>query len=164
MRKGSAFTLSSRLRDTFPTWGPSKAPGLVEPSSTLAYSMHTNAWIYLSEDEPEVNGRRVSYQNAASSFQQLIDKKVYQAVDTLYICFAETVLLSDQSCGIQLLPPTTPHPDGLTNSDYLKFIRPRPPRPCGAARSPFPPFSYTTPLPLLQSETPGPRIRPRGRC
>lgn len=85
-----------------------------------------NAWILLAEDEPS----GTSYDSANSCYQRLITHNVYRSVDVLFVCFVNTVPTSSSSVPagdgssytLQIDPAPTPHPDGLTNEDYLRFV------------------------------------------
>lgn len=84
-----------------------------------------NAWIYLNEDEPEVNGKRLLYTDPGSSYQRLIDKNIYQSVDILFLCFA--VITPAQDGYFTLAMGNSDHPSGTnpptyTNQDYMNFI------------------------------------------
>ena len=84
-----------------------------------------NAWIFLNEDEPKVNGKRLLYTDPGSSYQRLIDKNVYQAVDILFLCFA--VITPTQNGSFTLAMGNGDHPSGAnpptyTNQDYMNFI------------------------------------------
>jgi hypothetical protein len=46
-----------------------------------------NAWILLNEDEPP----NTNYKSANSCYQTLLQNNIYQSIDTLYMCFVETV-------------------------------------------------------------------------
>jgi len=87
-----------------------------------------NAWIFLNEDEPVVDGHRLGYKDPGSSYQDLITNNVYQAVDILYLCFVTTT-----PTGLKTVPAgngnsytirmgDASHPDGLTNQDYMNYI------------------------------------------
>ena len=84
-----------------------------------------NAWIFLNEDEPEENGKRLLYTDPGSSYQRLIDKNVYQAVDILFLCFA--IITPTQNGSFTLAMGNGDHPSGAnpptyTNQDYMDFI------------------------------------------
>ena len=90
-----------------------------------------NAWIFLNEDEPVVDGQPVGYDDPQSCYQRLITENVYQAVDILYICFATTVPTSSSTIPtgngdfytLQMGAATDPmHPGGLTNQDYMDYV------------------------------------------
>lgn len=89
-----------------------------------------NAWIFLNEDEPVVNGQPVPYSDPSSCFQTLITNNVYQSVDFLYMCFAVTLPTSSttvptgngDSYTIEIGTVNPPHPGGLTNQDYMNNI------------------------------------------
>lgn len=74
-----------------------------------------NAWIYLNEDEPP----NTNYNSSNSCYQSLIKYKVYNSVTFLGIAFFEVISTSNGST-IQI--GSSPHPDGLTNQDYLNFV------------------------------------------
>jgi len=87
-----------------------------------------NAWIFLNEDEPTVNGSPVGYNNPVSSYQRLINNNIYQSVDLLFLCFAVTVPTSETTIPTgngsfyTLQMGEGSHPDGLTNQDYMQLI------------------------------------------
>ncbi len=93
-----------------------------------------NAWIFLNEDEPVVDGQKVPYTNPASSYQRLINKRIYASVDMLYLCFAVTVPTSastipvgdGSSYTLQMgqgsHPEGAPPPPQYSNQDYMNFI------------------------------------------
>jgi hypothetical protein len=90
-----------------------------------------NAWIFLNEDEPVVNGQPVGYDDPQSCYQRLITDNVYRAVDILFICFATTVPTSSSTVPtgngdfytLQMGAATDPtHPGGLTNQDYMDYV------------------------------------------
>jgi Glycosyl hydrolases family 18 len=88
------------------------------------------AWIYLNEDQPLVNGQPVGYDDPRSSYQRLITKNIYQAVDLLSLCFATTVPTSSSTIPTGNGDFYTPqmeavdplHPGGLTNQDYMNYV------------------------------------------
>lgn len=113
-------------------------------TSTLLPKM-CNAWIYLNEDEPKnTAGVPVIYDDPTSSFQRLITENIYQHVDILFICFAETVPTSSNTIPpgdgssytiqmgqgdhptppppCQVPPPPPPIPIRYTNQNYLDFV------------------------------------------
>ncbi len=83
-----------------------------------------NAWIFLNEDEPS----KTNYNSATSCFQTLIKNNVYQAVDILYLCFAETVPTSaatvpaGNGSSYTIRMGASPHPNGLTNQNYMDYV------------------------------------------
>jgi hypothetical protein len=87
-------------------------------------SKSVNAWILPSEDEPS----GTSYQSPNSSYQSLITYGVYNYLDMVNICFADTLPTSGATVPtgdgstytIQLTAAT--HPDGYTNQDYMNWI------------------------------------------
>lgn len=88
-----------------------------------------NAWIFLNEDEPKINGVAVGYNDPRSSYQRLIKDNIYQSVDMLNICFAVTVPTSEttvpQGNGDYYtleMGSCDSHPDGLTNQDYMDYV------------------------------------------
>lgn len=87
-----------------------------------------NAWIFLNEDEPTINGNPVGYTDPQSSYQRLINQNIYQSVDILFLCFAVTVPTSDATIPAgngsfyTLQMGESSHPDGLTNQDYMNKI------------------------------------------
>lgn len=89
-----------------------------------------NAWIFLNEDEPVVDGQPVGYDDPQSDYQRLITQNVYQAVDVLFICFAVTVPTSSSTVPegngdfytLQMGAVDPPHPGGLTNQDYMDYV------------------------------------------
>lgn len=88
-----------------------------------------NAWIFLNEDEPtDASGNPVGYNDPSSSYQRMITHKIYAAVDMLCICFAEAVPTSPMTVpsgtgdSYTLQIGASPHPDGLTNQDYLTYV------------------------------------------
>lgn len=89
-----------------------------------------NAWIFLNEDEPVVNGQPVGYDDPQSCYQRLITQNVYQSVDILFICFATTVPTSSSTVPtgngdfytLQMGAVDPPHPGGLTNQDYMDYV------------------------------------------
>jgi hypothetical protein len=89
-----------------------------------------NAWIFLNEDEPVVDGQPVGYDDRRSAYQRLITENVYQAVDILFICFATTVPTSSSTVPegngdfytLQMGAVDPPHPGGLTNQDYMDYV------------------------------------------
>jgi hypothetical protein len=89
-----------------------------------------NAWIFLNEDEPVVNGQPVGYNDPLSCYQTLIQNNVYQAVDILNLSFVTTLPTSastiptgdGSSYTIEMGAISPPHPGGLTNQDYMNNI------------------------------------------
>lgn len=89
-----------------------------------------NAWIFLNEDEPVINGQPVAYDNPLSCYQTLIENDVYQAVDILNLSFVTTLPTSSttvptgdgSSYTIEIGAVNPPHPGGLTNQDYMNNI------------------------------------------
>ena len=90
-----------------------------------------NAWIFLNEDEPVVDGQPVGYDDPQSCYQRLITQNVYRAVDILFICFATTVPTSSSTIPtgngdfytLQMGAASDPmHPGGLTNQDYMDYV------------------------------------------
>ncbi|WP_340199409.1 glycoside hydrolase family 18 protein [Ascidiimonas sp. W6] len=87
-----------------------------------------NAWIFLNEDEPMVNGKRLGYNDPGSSYQRMIKENVYQSVDILYLCFATTTPTGKNTIPVgngtsyTLRMGDGGHPGGLTNQDYMNFI------------------------------------------
>lgn len=87
-------------------------------------SKSVNAWILPSEDDPS----GTSYQSPNSSYQSLITYGVYNYLDMVNICFADTLPTSGTTVPtgdgstytIQLTAAT--HPDGYTNQDYMNWI------------------------------------------
>src|SRR5216684_2076838 len=87
-------------------------------------SKSVNAWIFLGEDEP----KGTSYKSPNSSYQSLIAYGVYNYLDMVNICFANTVPTSattvptgnGSTYTIQLRTAT--HPDGYTNQDYMNWL------------------------------------------
>lgn len=88
-----------------------------------------NAWIMLSEDDPE----GTNYNSPTSAFQRLISKGLYQANDIINLCFVDIVPTSKDTipCGdgssytLFLDKVTHPaDPDGSvpTNQDYMEWI------------------------------------------
>ncbi len=83
-----------------------------------------NSWIFLNEDEPKGS----DYNSPHSSYQMLIKKNVYRAVDILYICFVtikktsiNTVPVGDGS-SYTIEMGESSHPNDLTNQDYMDYI------------------------------------------
>lgn len=87
-----------------------------------------NAWIFLNEDEPMQNGKRLGYHDPGSSYQRLIKENVYQSVDILNLCFATTTPTGKNTIPLgngtsyTLRMGDGSHPGGLTNQDYMNFI------------------------------------------
>jgi hypothetical protein len=87
-------------------------------------SKSVNAWIFLAEDEPS----GTSYKSPTSSYQSLITYGVYNYLDMVNICFANTVPTSattvpagdGSTYTIEL--QTATHPDGYTNQDYMDWL------------------------------------------
>lgn len=83
-----------------------------------------NAWIYLDEDEPKGS----SYGTPGSSWQRLLQEDVYGAVDTLLVCFMNTVPTGPATVPVgdgssyTLTTTQKTHPDGSTNLDYLQYV------------------------------------------
>ena len=83
-----------------------------------------NAWILPSEDDPA----GTNYQSAASSFQNLITYGVYNYLDMVNICFANTVPTSSttvptgngSSHTVEL--QAADHSGGITNDQYMQWI------------------------------------------
>ena len=87
--------------------------------STPAKSV--NAWIFLGEDEPS----GTSYKSPNSSYQSLITYGVYNYLNMVNICFANTVpipipLGTPPSYTIALQSAT--HPAPYTNQDYMNMM------------------------------------------
>jgi hypothetical protein len=86
--------------------------------------MSVNAWLFLNEDEPANSG----YSSGDSCFQRLIGKRVYDAVDTLFIAFVNVVPTSPttipvgDSSTFTLANGDVSHPGGLNNADYMAYI------------------------------------------
>jgi hypothetical protein len=82
-----------------------------------------NAWIFM-DDHPD----GTNYNSPTSSYQRLIARNIYQAVDILSICFLTTVPTSaktvPQGNGSSYTLSTGPatHPGGLTDQDYMLSI------------------------------------------
>lgn len=83
----------------------------------MASQKLVNAWIFLNEDEPS----GTDYNSSNSCYQALINNNVYQSVDILYLCFATTVVSTENPFYTIEMGAAT-HPDGLTNQDYMNFI------------------------------------------
>lgn len=89
-----------------------------------------NAWILLSEDDPEVNGRPVGYDDPRSAYQRLITSDVYRAVDILFLCFAAPVPTNSVTIPagsgdfytLEIGCACPPHPGGLTNQNYMEHV------------------------------------------
>jgi hypothetical protein len=92
-----------------------------------------NAWIYMGEKDPVINGKVIGYNDPASSYQALIKNNVYQSVDILFICFvtttptnANTIPVGDGSSYTLMVAPGVDegghHPNGWTNEDYMNFV------------------------------------------
>ena len=87
-----------------------------------------NAWLFLNEDEPQVDGKPVGYDDPQSCYQTLIRDGVYQAVDVLFLCFIDTIATGPNtiptgdgtSCTLHM--DLVSHPDNATNLDYLKWV------------------------------------------
>lgn len=98
-----------------------------------------NAWIYLREDDPAGS----SYKTAGSSYQNLIDYKVYNSTDMVSICWVNIVPTSDTTVPasdttVPTSDTTVPqkgkdtrytvqledkiHPDGSTNQQYMEWL------------------------------------------
>ena len=83
-----------------------------------------NSWIFLNEDEPS----GTNYNSPDSSYQTLIQSNVYQSVDILFICFAETLPTSPTTIpagngtSYTLQMGGSAHSDGLTNQDYMNYV------------------------------------------
>ena len=84
-------------------------------------SRSVNAWILLSEDDPQ----GTSYTSPTSDYQSLITYGVYKYVDMMSLCFAVTVPAPAQPGA----PPsytiaiqTANHPAPYTNQDYMNFV------------------------------------------
>ncbi|MBO3696805.1 glycoside hydrolase family 18 protein [Roseivirga sp. E12] len=87
----------------------------------MANDKMVNAWLFLNEDEPKVNGKPVAYSNPLSCFQTLISNNVYQSVDVLFLCFLTTVIPEgSQYATIEIGQGS--HPDNKTNADYMAMI------------------------------------------
>lgn len=77
-----------------------------------------NAWTYLDEDDPSGTG----YTSPNSSYQSLINNRVYAACDMLCVCFFTTVQDPvTQQWSINIGNATTKHPDGSTTAQYLQY-------------------------------------------
>ena len=76
-----------------------------------------NAWIFLNEDEPS----GTNYNSPNSCYQTLITNNVYQCVNILYLCFAETIPSPDNDF-YTIEIGNASHPGGLTNQDYMNYI------------------------------------------
>jgi hypothetical protein len=77
-----------------------------------------NAWIYLDEDDPSGTG----YLSPNSSYQSLINNDVYNCVDSLFVCFFDTVPDGKGFYTLQIGNATTIHPGGLTTLQYLQNV------------------------------------------
>ncbi|HVZ38035.1 MAG TPA: glycosyl hydrolase family 18 protein [Candidatus Kapabacteria bacterium] len=83
-----------------------------------------NAWIFLGEDEPSGS----NYTTPGSSYQSLIAYGVYNYLDMVNICFANTVQtdfttvpMGDGSTYTIDLQ-TASHPDGYSNQQYMDWL------------------------------------------
>lgn len=83
-----------------------------------------NAWIFLLEDDPAGS----SYKTPGSSYQNLIDYRVYDSTDMVSICWvntlptsATTVPAGDGSTYTVQLQSGT-HPDGSSNQQYMDWL------------------------------------------
>ncbi len=87
-------------------------------------SKSVNAWILPSEDDPA----GTNYKSSSSSYQNLINYGVYNYLDMVNICFANTV-----KTGTDTVPTgdgsthtvelqTADHPGGITNDQYMQWI------------------------------------------
>jgi hypothetical protein len=85
-----------------------------------------NAWIFLNEDQPD----GTNYNSSNSSYQRLIQQRIYQSVDILNICFVTTLPTGPKtvpqgdgsSYTLSTGDPPPSHPGGLTNQDYMLFV------------------------------------------
>lgn len=77
-----------------------------------------NAWIYLDEDEPAGTG----YGSLNSSYQSLVNNKVYQSVDMLFVCFFDTIPDGKGYYTLEIGNAGTIHPGGLTTKQYLQNV------------------------------------------
>jgi hypothetical protein len=100
-----------------------------------------NAWMFLSEDDPigPHGWATTTYPDTNSAYQRMIAENVYNSVDMLFLCFAETTSTSDLTTppgdGTQftLQMGASTHPslaDGVTsgypvrfsNQNYLRWV------------------------------------------
>lgn len=86
-----------------------------------------NAWILLSEDDPD----GTDYNSPTSAFQRIISQGLYQASDIINLCFVDivptsskTVPAGDGSSYTLFLDKVThpPDADGPTDQDYMEWI------------------------------------------
>jgi hypothetical protein len=74
-----------------------------------------NAWLFLNEDEPP----QTNYNSPDSCFQTLIRYRTYDSAEFIGIAFFEVV---DAATGCSIGIGASPHPEGLTNQDYLDYV------------------------------------------
>lgn len=85
-----------------------------------------NAWIFLLEDDPS----GYYYKTPGSSYQNLIDYKVYNQVDMLFMCFVDTVPTSADTVptqaqagnGFTIQMQQDKHKDGTPNQQYMTWV------------------------------------------
>jgi hypothetical protein len=82
--------------------------------TSLKYGL--NAWLFLNEDEPP----NTNYNSPDSCFQTLIRYRTYESAEFVGIAFFEVVAAS-KGCSIEI--GASSHPGGLTNQDYLAYVR-----------------------------------------
>lgn len=80
-------------------------------------SKSVNAWIYLDEDDPSNTG----YTSLNSSYQSLVNNKVYQCTDMLFVCFFAVVPDNQGYFTIEIGNKAKVHPDGSTTQQYLQY-------------------------------------------
>lgn len=80
-------------------------------------SKSVNAWIYLDEDDPSNTG----YTSLNSSYQSLVNNKVYQNTDMLWVCFFSVVPDGKGYFTIEIGNKNKVHPDGSTTQQYLDY-------------------------------------------
>lgn len=111
-----------RLHTGFLAIAPASTNTIGEKMSTA--TSQVNAWIFLNEDEPP----NTNYNSPNSCYQTLIQNNVYQSVDMLFICFVSTTPTGNDTYPVgngdsyTLEMAAVPHPGGLTNQDYMKFV------------------------------------------
>lgn len=77
-----------------------------------------NAWIYLDEDDPSGTG----YMSPNSSYQSLVNNRVYSSTDFLFICFYNTVADGNGYYTLEIGNAAVVHPGGLTTQEYMNHV------------------------------------------
>lgn len=104
-------------------------PSKKDPPFASKLPAMCNAWIMLSEDNPD----GTNYNSPTSAFQRLISKGLYQANDIINICFVDIVPTSSNTIPEgdgssytlfldKVIHPANPDGSVPTNQDYMEWI------------------------------------------